>query len=764
MGEIRSTKGDIRNDDCGIICEICGRSINENAEVEVCTECVSPFHKECWDKRGGCGNPNCSSFVKPMNRSEKATANVVSVIIGKAKESLAKKEFDKALEFYKKALEYDSSNVESITGLILAENSVCSTKELLKKGIEFEKSDSYKTYVEKLPEEKKKFFEELIQNRCENQEKKKKSRKIVVISSVASALAVILVALCVWLATPLSKFKFETNNGNIVITGVINKNIRNAVIPEKIFGKPVTTIEDGAFRDCTSLTSVTIGNRVTTIGDDAFRDCTSLTSVTIGNGVNTICEHAFEGCTSLTSLTISKGVIFIYYAAFEGCTNIKELEAPSGALDSIPKDSLQTVVINGGQTLLASAFRDCTSLTSVTIGSGVTKIGHYAFEGCTSLTNVTIGNDVTTIEWYVFSGCTSLTSMVIPKSVTTIDNDAFWGCTSLTSIIVNEKNPSYKSIDGNLYSKDGETLIRYATGKNETSFVIPSGVTTIAEFAFSDCEKFTSVVIPNSVTTIDNEAFWDCPSLTSIIVNEENPSYKSIDGNLYSKDGETLIRYATGKKETSFVIPSGVTTIGEHAFDDCTSLTSVTIGNNVTSIGEGAFWGCTGLTSVVIPNSVTKIGDYTFYYCTELTSVTIGNSVTTIGYHAFEDCTSLTSVVIPDSVTKIGYYAFRDCTGLTSVTIGNGVTTIGDSAFKGCTSLTSVTIGNRVTTIDDYAFCDCTGLTSVTIGDSVTTIGYHAFEGCTYLTIYCEAESKPSDWDTHWNPSSRPVVWDSKRS
>ena len=177
-----------------------------------------------------------------------------------------------------------------------------------------------------------------------------------------------------------------------------------------------------------------------------------------------------------------------------------------------------------------------------------------------------------------------------------------------------------------------------------------------------------------------------------------------------------------------------VTSIGSHAFSDCSGLTSVTIPNSVTSIGDAAFSGCSGLTSVTIPNSVTSIGDYAFRDCIGLTSVTIGNSVTSIGNCAFSSCSSLTSVTIPNSVTSIGNSAFKGCRGLTSVTIPNSVTSIGNSAFYYCSGLTSVTIGNSVTSIGNSAFSGCSGLTSVTIPNSVTSIGNSAFYSCSGLT------------------------------
>ena len=188
-----------------------------------------------------------------------------------------------------------------------------------------------------------------------------------------------------------------------------------------------------------------------------------------------------------------------------------------------------------------------------------------------------------------------------------------------------------------------------------------------------------------------------------------------------------------------------VTSIGELAFRDCSSLTSVTIGNSVTSIGNYAFYYCSSLTSVTIPNSVTSIGENAFYGCSSLTSVTIPNSVTSIGDEAFEYCSSLTSITIPNSVTSIGENAFYGCSSLTSVTIPNSVTSIGNNAFSECSSLTLVTIPNSVTSIGDAAFFNCTSLTSITIPNSVTSIGKQAFGGCSSLTsIKIEATTPPS--------------------
>jgi len=213
---------------------------------------------------------------------------------------------------------------------------------------------------------------------------------------------------------------------------------------------------------------------------------------------------------------------------------------------------------------------------------------------------------------------------------------------------------------------------------------------------------------------------------------------------------------------TSVTIPNSVTKIGSSAFYSCTKLTSVNMGSGVTEIALGAFMGCTALKSITIPNSVTKIGMNAFTNCTGLTSLTIPSSVIDISMSAFHSCSGLTAInvdtantkyssdngvlynknktvlhtypagktgafTIPDSVTGIETSAFYDCNGLTGVTIPNSVKTIGQAAFRSCKGLTSVTIPNSITTIENYTFTSCTNLTSVNIPDSVTKVGGDAF-------------------------------------
>ena len=335
---------------------------------------------------------------------------------------------------------------------------------------------------------------------------------------------------------------------------------------------------------------------------------------------------------------------------------------------------------------------------------------------------------------------------------------------------------TYHSSDYNSYS--GDIVIPASVSYDGIAY----NVTSIGDYAFSDCSYLTSITIPNSVTSIGNSAFSSCSSLTSISI-----------GNSVTSIGDYA--FSDCSRLTSITIPNSVTSIGNNAFSGCSSLTSITIPNSVTSIGNYAFNGCRSLTSITIPNSVTSIGssafsgcsniaeihisdiakwcdidfkgsasnplynknaclyvsgnkitelvipegvdsikNYAFYNYAQLTSITIPNSVTSIGEWAFYYCSSLTSITIPNSVTSIGNYAFSGCTSLTSITIPNSVTSIGGRAFSSCSSLISITIPNSVTSIGDEAFLYCSRLTSITIPNSVTSIGNSAFYACSSLT------------------------------
>ena len=273
----------------------------------------------------------------------------------------------------------------------------------------------------------------------------------------------------------------------------------------------VTSIDDGAFCECTSLKSVTIPDGVTSIGVDAFGGCASLISMTIPDSVTSIGDDAFAGCRSLTSVTIPNSVTSIGDNTFDQCTSLTSVAIP-GSVTSIGRYT----------------FFYCTSLTSVAIPDSVTSIGHGAFEGCASLTSVTIPNSVTSIGDQAFEGCASLTSVTIPNSVTSIGDFAFDQCDYLTSVTIPN---SVTSIDVGAF--------RFCTSL--TSVTIPDSVTSIDYSAFSYCTSLTSVAIPDSVTSIGDGAFYGCGSLTDVYYAGSEAQWKAIQiSNRYNENATLL--------------------------------------------------------------------------------------------------------------------------------------------------------------------------------------------------------------------------------
>ena len=535
----------------------------------------------------------------------------------------------------------------------------------------------------------------------------------------------------VQVATLTSDFIYTSTGSGVTITGYTGAG-GAVTIPSTIFGEAVIAIGNYAFQDNINFTSNT-----------------NLTSINIPATVTSISNYAFSGCSGLTAINVDSSNP--NYSSLNGILYNKTqtilIQCPAGITGSI---TIPTSVTGIGD----NAFQGCSSLTSISIPSGVISIGDSAFSGCSGLTSITIPSGVNIIRQNTFSWCMGLTSITIPNLVTSIGDNAFQYCQGLASI------------------------------------TLGNGVTTIGQDAFSGCRGLTSITIPSSVTTIGQDAFSDCIGLTAITVDLSNASYSSLNGILYNFAKTTLIQCPAGITG-SITLPASVTSIGNSAFEGCSSLTSITLGNGVISIGSFAFSGCSSLTSITIPASVTSIGnrsfsscsgltainvdslnmtysslnsvlynktqtnliqypegktgsitfptnittidDNAFYGCRGLGGITLPNTVTTIGGFAFAYST-VTSITLPNSVTSIGDNAFNGCSSLTSITIGNGVTTIGWSAFSGCSGLTSITIGNGVTTIGSFAFSGCSSLTSITIPSSVTTLGQDVFYGCSSLT------------------------------
>jgi uncharacterized repeat protein (TIGR02543 family) len=271
-----------------------------------------------------------------------------------------------------------------------------------------------------------------------------------------------------------------------------------------------------------------------------------------------------------------------------------------------------------------------------------------------------------------------------------------------------------------------------------TSIKLPSSITSIGYYAFSNCKGLTGTLnIPNSVITIENNAFDVCTGMTGTLAIPNSltsiglSAFESCSGltgpllfpGSLKSIGEGAFRYCTGFTG-DLTIPNSVTTIGMGAFDNCSGFTGrLTLSNSLTAINADVFYYCGGLTgTLILPNTVTTIGNGAFYYCKGFTGdLTIPNSVTSIGEQAFNCCTGFTGkLTLPNSITKIDIMAFNDCSGLTGQLIIPGtVATIYQNAFKSCNAMTSCYIPNLVTAINSDAFGDCRGLQKIVVNISL---------------------------------------------
>ena len=556
-------------------------------------------------------------------------------------------------------------------------------------------------------------------------------------------------------------------------------------------GSQLESIGDYAFRSCSSLKSVHIPASVASIGEYAFYWCSALASVSFGSGsqLESIGDHAFRSCSSLKSVHIPASVASIGDYAFYNCTSLASIAIPS-SVASIGDyafsgcTELESVSFDDGSQLKSIgdyAFQDCTSLASIAIPSSVASIGEYAFYGCTQLESVSFddGSQLKSIGDYAFQDCTSLKSVHIPASVVSIGFRAFYGCSNLASVSFG---------NGSALETIGKSAFQDCTSLK--SVFIPDSVSSIGSYAFSGC-----------ITSIGYCAFSGCSSLESVYCEAASTpggwdsswlsygvdvvwnSYLGIHGDL---GGLEYTACLDGEGNPYMRIDGYTGTSADVAIPESIDVDGEEI--PVKKIAESAFESNGGLISVSIPASVASIGEYAFYGCTQLESVSFGDGsqLKSIGSYAFSGCESLEFVSIPSSVVSISSGAFSGCLNLASVSFGNGsvLETIGDYAFSGCSSLilidipssvisigyqafsacsslVSTSIPDMVASIGDYAFSGCSSLASVYIPDTVASIGDYAFSGCSSLTVYCEAASRPSGWDSYWLGYDSNVVWNS---
>jgi hypothetical protein len=406
--------------------------------------------------------------------------------------------------------------------------------------------------------------------------------------------------------------------------------------------------------------AVTIPDRlfglpVSGIGDAVFSNCTSLTSIWFPEAINYLGQNLFMGCGALTSVTIP--------------TNV-------------------TSIGNG-------TFANCSNLTSVTIHLGVTNLGDAAFANCTSLQNLLFPGDAPYLGGAsVFAGDMALTNYFLTG---TSGWDATFGDRPAVALQV----PDYLYTD-----LDDEIFITRYTGLDFWA-QIPATiggrpVTGIGAGAFANCTSLSEIEYPAGIKTIGPDAFSGCTTLRRLIPD-----------NAYWNDYEYWNDAYWNRNYWGLLwIPATTTSIGDGAFRDCVSFSSVRFHTSVTNLGNEAFWGCTGLSSIEIPASVRSLGTDAFGACTRLGAITVADGN--------PNYSSVNGVLLSqDQTTLLQYPAGQP----NSYAIPASVRTLAVGAFDGCAQLANVLIGANLASIDERAFFQCSNLTNLLFQGDAPALG-----------------------------------------
>ena len=518
----------------------------------------------------------------------------------------------------------------------------------------------------------------------------------------------------------------------------------------------VTRIGSSAFYNCSGLTSVVIPNSVTSIGSSAFYNCDGLTSVVIPNSVTSIGSYAFYDCDSLTSVVIGNSVTSIGDDAFYSCNNLK------------------FVLNNSNFTFKkGSSSYGYIAYYAIVVCNGFVQVGDFYFteEDNTCYLRAYLGNETELvlpanykgrnygIGAYVFSSCSGLKSLTIGTGVLSIGSNQ---CSPTKTIWLTNTPPSgWENLEG---------TINYVANEQYGSLSNVKVYPYLSSMFETDGVKYVPVS-PSERTCDAIDCNYD--SVVEEISIGETVSYKGV-----AMTVKNVMPYAAyGYKIVKQLSLSHKGEVGASAFYGCTGITTLTLGDGITSIGESAFRECSSLSEVKIPKKVIELGNYCFAN-TALESISIPASVTRIGSYAFDDCTKMTDVVIEDRTAELslgsngssplfadcpldsvyiggnityntsssyGYSPFYRNTSLRSVVIMDKEEEISDNEFYGCTNLKNVTIGSNVKKIGNWAFSGCSNLDYFSFGKSVETIGQEAFSDCVNLTkLISYAEVPPT--------------------
>ena len=461
-----------------------------------------------------------------------------------------------------------------------------------------------------------------------------------------------------------------TTIGNSAFSGC--SSLEEIEIPDSVI-----SMGSYAFQNCSSLTAIELPESLTSIGDYVFYGCTSITTIEFPESLRNIGNYAFQNCTSITAIELPETLTSIGSYAFSGCTGIKKINSDTDGEMILPE---------GLETIGAYAFQNISQITSVVVPDSVTSIGQQAFRGCAALTTITvpfIGNSANSTSSngyfsYIFgsSSVPSTLKNIVITTDTTIPEYAFQNLSYVESITVSS---NLKSISSRAFS--GCTNLKRINSTTDGVFNIPDSVESIGIYAFYGCSSLETISLPfiGNTSTSSSSYFYQIFGESSYVPN----TLKNI----------TITRVTTIPTSAfsnlsyveSITIPSDVTSIGMQAFYGCTSLKRLNstedgvfnIPAGVTVIQAQTFYNCYAMTKVTIPASVTSIGNYAFNGCSTLERVNsntdgemiLPDGLKTIGSYAFQNLSQITKVVVPDSVTTINEYAFRGCNAIEDITL-----------------------------------------------------------------------------------------------
>lgn len=490
----------------------------------------------------------------------------------------------------------------------------------------------------------------------------------------------------------------------------------NTAITSISFGKGITAINEGAFKNCTALLSVYAPN-CTNIGAEAFSGCIAFTTLSTPSVVN-IGDKAFSNCTVLTKLTLSK-LLTLGERTFEnsGITTFSAAKLTTIGDYAFSGLLLKTINLPAVTTIGSNAFEDCKNLTSASFQKA-TNMGSNCFNGCDALNTVSFGS-MPIVPQNIFKNCTTLNSVSF-AAATEVENYAFYGCSSLTDINL----PKITSV-GNyaFYGCGGITSFDFTditsigdysfSGTGLDAISIP-GLTVLGEKVFYDCLLVKSIEMPVA-TTFDTISFLGLPNVETLDVPYVTEFL--FNGGSFAE---------VFPKLKTFNNPNGIKELPSSFFEGCSSLESVTF-INVKKIDDKAF-ADTALREAKFP-SATTVGKDCFTNMPTLESIEL-NALNYIDFSIFSGSENIKTINVANLLELPE--GFRASEIFPNIRIFNSscITNIPDYAFKGCSELIYYNFIGTVT-IGEEAFSG----TAINNPDCqrVTSIGAGAFKDCTNL-------------------------------